>query len=55
MPLCGVLETIGVRPFFFNLVQKALVAFCGVVTVLCGLRMSVHLGSGFNFKNNSEA
>lgn len=39
----------------FYLVQKALVAFCGVVTVLCGLRMSVHLGNGFNFKNNSEA
>lgn len=44
----------------FNLVQKkkknnnALVAFCGVVTVLCGLRMSVQLGSWFNFKINGK-
>lgn len=34
--------------------KNALVAFCGVVTILSGLRMSVHLGSWFNFKNNGK-
>lgn len=29
----------------FILSNNALVAFCGVVTILCGLRMSVQLGS----------
>lgn len=39
----------------FYLVQKALVAFRGVATILCGLRMLVHLGSGFNSKRQFKS